>query len=107
MSKYLRISILEQEILGSLSAMMRLTIQVNVIKASPLGFPITEVAAKLHELRAYAENIKGFSTLLWRSKALSEGFYLRAMAEIENISKQIAGWEKYLIGLFNQRPGPR
>ncbi len=96
MSKYLRIAILEAEILGSISTMMRLTIQVNVMKAAAIKPSPAAILGKMHELRGHIENIKAFSTLLWKTKAISEGFFIQVMASTEDISRQIVGWEKYL-----------
>ncbi len=104
MSKYLRISILEKEILGSLSEMMRLTIEINVMKSSLAKPPLSEVLSKLQRLRAYVENIKAFSTLLWQTKGITEGFFLGSMAQIESISKQIVGWERYLSQNMSRQP---
>ena len=97
MSKYLRIAILEGEILGSISTMMRLTIQVNVMKGAGQAVSGRDVMAKIHELRSHVENIKSFSILLWKTKGITEGFFIGVMANIEEIGKQIAGWEKYLL----------
>ena len=97
MSMYLRIAILESEILGSISTMMRLTIQVNVMKAAGQTVSGRDVLAKIHELRSHVQNIKSFSILLWQTKGITEGFFLGAMANIEEIGKQVAGWEKYLV----------
>ena len=93
MSKYLRIAILESEILGSISTMMRLTIQINVMKGAGQAVTGRDVMAKIHELRSHVENIKSFSILLWQTKGITEGFFLGVMANIE----EIAGWEKYLV----------
>ncbi|MCX6106003.1 MAG: hypothetical protein NTY08_09255 [Proteobacteria bacterium] len=97
MSKYLRIAILESEILGSISSMMRLTIQINVMKSSAQVVSGRDVMAKIHELRSHVESIKSFSILLWQTKGITEGFFLGVMANIEEIGKQVAGWEKYLV----------
>ena len=97
MSKYLRIAILESEILGSISTMMRLTIQINVMKGAGQAVTGRDVMAKIHELRSHVENIKSFSILLWQTKGITEGFFLGVMANIEEIGKQVAGWEKYLV----------
>jgi hypothetical protein len=97
MSKYLRIAILEGEILRSISLAMRLTIQINVMKTTPSSSITHDLLAKLHDLRSLVENIKAFTTLLWKTKAISEGFFLTAMSLVEEISKQVVGWEKYLI----------
>ena len=35
--------------------------------------------------------------LLWQTKGITEGFFLAVMANIEEIGKQVAGWEKYLV----------
>jgi len=96
MSKYLRITILESEILGALSSMMRTTIHINVMKGSQVKPTLHELLTKIHELRSYLENIKAFTVLLWRTKAISEGFFIQVSTSSEEISKQIVGWEKYL-----------
>ena len=97
MAKYLRISILEQEVLGAISAMMRITIHINVMKARQQAAPAkAELLNKLYELRGYVENLKAFTTLLWNTKAISDGFFLDVMSDIEAIAKQIAGWQKFL-----------
>jgi hypothetical protein len=96
MSKYLRIAILEQEMLGTISTMMRLTIHINVMKSAVYKSPPTDILAKLHELRSHMEKLKAFSILLWKTRAVGEEFFLGIMASLEAISKQIVGWEKYI-----------
>ena len=96
MSKYLRVAILEKEVLEAISTAMRLTIQVNGMKAQIPPPSIAAILEKTGQMRSYVENIKAFTTLLWQVKAFSEGFFIDTMAHIEGISKQIAGWQKYL-----------
>ena len=55
------------------------------------------VMAKIHELRSHVESIKSFSILLWQTKGITAGFFLGVMANIEEIGKQVACWEKYLV----------
>ena len=98
----MRIAILESEILGSISTMMRLTIRINVMKGAGQAVSTRDVMAKIHELRSHVENLKSFSILLWQTKAISEGFFLGVMANIEEIGKQLAGWEKYLLKFFTK-----
>ena len=95
MSKYLRIALLEREILEAISNAMRLTIEINITRPEG-GEEMSEMKRKIKILRALIENIKVFTTLLWQLKALSEGFFIDAMATIEGISKQIIGWERFL-----------
>ena len=61
--------------------------------------PSAAILEKTGLMRSYVENIKAFTTLLWQLKAFSEGFFIDAMAHIEGISKQIAGWQKFLLGV--------
>ena len=96
MSKYLRVAILEKEVLEAISTVMRLTIQVNGLKGQ-LSADASTVLERTGLMRSYIENIKSFTTLLWQVKAFSEGFFVDAMSQIEGISKQIAGWQKFLL----------
>jgi hypothetical protein len=66
-------------------------------KDSQVRPTLQELLTKIHELRSHLENIKAFTVLLWRTKAISEGFFIQVSASAEEISKQIVGWEKYLI----------
>ena len=97
MSKYLRVAILEKEVLEAVSMTMRLTIQVNAMRVQTPPAPSTAILEKTGLMRSYVENIKAFTTLLWQLKAFSEGFFIDAMAHIEGISKQIGGWQKFLL----------
>ena len=76
--------------------MMRITIHINVMKARQAAPAKAELLNKLYELRGYVENLKAFTTLLWNTKAISDGFYLNVMSDIEGIAKQIAGWQRFL-----------
>ena len=67
---------------------MRLTIEINIMKSAIQKPPPQEIHAKLHQLRAYAENLKACSMLLWQTKAIKEEVYLSMTLSIENISKQ-------------------
>ena len=99
MSKYLRVAILEKEVLEAISSAMRLTIQVNGMRTNaPATVTDTLLYDKTSQMRAYIENIKAFTTLLWQLKAFSEGFFIDAMAHIEGIAKQVGGWQKFLLG---------
>jgi hypothetical protein len=50
----------------------------------------------MHELRRHLENIRAFTVLLWKLKAITEGFFIQVTARSEEFSKQIVGWENYL-----------
>jgi len=108
MGKYLRITVLEKEILEKLTSCMRVTIEINTMKNIG-GEGRISLFEKTSFIRAQIENIKAFTTLLWQNKSLSDGFYLHIQAKLEEVSKQVAGWQKYLArggekhaGLGNQ-----
>jgi len=95
MGKYLRITVLEKEILEKLTACMRVTIEINTMKNK--GGEVQAVLfEKTRTIRAQLENINAFTTLLWQNKSLSDGFYLQIQAKLEEVSKQVAGWQKWL-----------
>jgi hypothetical protein len=73
------------------------------MKTTPSSSITHDILAKLHDLRSLVENIKAFTTLLWKTKAISEGFFLTAMSLVEEISKQVVGWEKKLCKLDEER----
>jgi len=75
MSKYLRVTILEQEILQAISNAMKITIEINITRPPesfdmPRQHIVYGMKEKLKKLRALIENIKAFTTLLWQLKAL-------------------------------------
>lgn len=94
MKKYLRLTILEREILSRITEAMRLTIEINSCKNV---LDTSYIYVRTNTLRAHLENIKAFTHLLWDMRRVSEGFYVLVSAEIEGISKQIAGWQKHLL----------
>lgn len=94
MNKYLRIVILESEILDRIAEAMRLTIEINAYKAAANTAYVYE---RTNVLRAHLENIKAFALMLWDMRAISEGFYVIVTADLELISKQVAGWQRHLL----------
>ena len=97
MNKYFRIAILEKEIMAGISNAMRLTIEVNVMKSASRPISPHLILEKTDSIRGYIENIRAFTTLLWHLKAISEGFFIDATSHIESISKQITGWQRFLV----------
>lgn len=97
MNKYLRINILEREILGKISTCMELAIKANHLKNSTsTANAISSSIEILYQIQSHVENIKSFTLLLYRSQALTEGFFMQNLARVEDISKQLSGWRKYL-----------
>lgn len=74
---------------------LRITIEMNTIENIG-GEGRISLFEKTSFIRAQIENIKAFTTLLWQNKSLSDGFYLHIQAKLEEVSKQVAGWQKYL-----------
>ncbi len=94
MSKYLRINILEREILGKISTCMELTITANHLRSA--AHSISSSIEIIYQIQAHVENIKAFTLLLYKTGELKEGFFVQGLSRIEDISKQLSGWRKYL-----------
>ena len=96
MNKYLRITILEQEVMNAISLTMRLTIEVNTARKLAAGGS-TDMIKITSQMIAHMENIKAFTHLLWKLKAITDGFFTQVAAKTDEIAKQIHGWQKFLL----------
>lgn len=92
--KYIRIIILERQILHPITECMRLTIMLNAQKDRATSEYILSLT---NSMRGYIENIKSFLLVLLELHQISDGFYMDTIIRIEEISREIAGWQKYLL----------
>jgi len=83
------------EIMREMTESLKLVTLINFKKNSAEDF--RESIKLIKNLRAIIEILKSFFLIAWEMKFISHGFYISLLSKLEEISKQAASWEKWLV----------
>jgi len=83
------------EIIHEISTCLRLIVVANFKKDSSKQHE--EAQNALRELRSRIEILRAFFVLGWEIKIFSHGFFAVLSERLEEVSKQAASWEKWLV----------
>ncbi len=86
---------LGEDVLRGMSHCLQLIVILNYYKK--VEGKRERLSLYLLELQGRIEVIKGLLLILWEMKFISSGFYAEMFRQMEEVSKQVSGWGRWLL----------